>query len=580
MRRYLPFVQWFADYSYKDIPKDVLAGFTVGIVLVPQAMAYAMLAGLPPEIGLYASMIPLLVYVLLGTSGSLAIGPVAMDSLLVAIGLGALTLGDGEYVAMAIFLALIVGVIQLLMGIFRMGFLVNFISKPVISAFTSGAALIIMFSQLKYLLGIEMGRASRLHDLIWQAFVKASFINVVDLMIGVLGIVLIVLLKRWNRRFPGILLAVVLGILAVYLFELDTYNVNIVGSIPAGLPAIKIPAINLTAFVEIWPFAITLALVGYLEAVSIGKGIEEKTEEDRLDPNQEFVALGTSNIAGSLFSAYPVTASFSRSAIAYESGAKSNFTGLFAALLVLVTLLFLTPVFYFLPKSILASIIVVSVFGLIDLAYAKRLWRLRKDEFIVWIITFLATLFIGIVEGIFIGVLLALLLMVYRTSKPHIAILGRIRNSDYYKNIDRFSEEIELREDLLIIRFDAQLYFGNTSYFKNQLYRIIDENENKIKAVILNAEAINYIDSTAAHMLRKVINDIKSKGIRFYIAQASGPTRDILFSTGISDLVTREYLFVQVREAVEHFDNVRKSSELSDRVASQSNKIGQANNGN
>ena len=572
MRRYLPFIQWFEDYTIKDIPKDILAGCTVGIVLVPQAMAYAMLAGLPPEYGLYASLIPLLVYVLLGTSGPLAIGPVAMDSLLVAIGLGALALSDGEYVAMAIFLALIVGVIQLLMGLLRMGYLVNFISKPVISAFTSGAALIIMISQLKYLLGIDMGRSSRFHELIWQAVQKSSDINIVDLVIGILGIILIVVLKRWKPRLPGILLAVVLGILAVYLLKLDAYNVNIVGAIPAGLPTFQVPEINLTALADIWPFALTLALVGYLEAVSIGKGIEEKTEEDRLDPNQELVAIGASNIAGSFFKAYPVTASFSRSAISYNSGAKSNFAGLFAALLVLVTLLFLTPIFYFLPKSILASIIVVSVFGLIDLSYAKRLWRLRKDEFIVWIITFLATLFVGIVQGIFIGVLLALLLMVYRTSKPHFAVLGRIRNSDYYKNIERFGEEIETREDLLIIRFDAQLYFGNTSYFKKQLYNFISENENQLKAVILNAEAINYIDSTAAFMLRKVIIEIKSRGIRFYIAGAIGPTRDILFSSGIADIVTRDYLFVRVREAVEHFDNIRTGSELSDRVASQSNK--------
>ncbi|MGB5237195.1 MAG: sulfate permease [Flavobacteriaceae bacterium] len=572
MRRYLPFIQWFADYSIKDIPKDILAGFTVGIVLIPQAMAYAMLAGLPPEFGLYASLIPLLIYVLLGTSGPLAIGPVAMDSLLVAIGLGALALSDGEYIAMAIFLALIVGVIQLLMGILRMGYLVNFISKPVISAFTSGAALIIMVSQLKYLLGIEMGRSSRFHELIWQAVQKASEINIVDLMIGIFGIILIAVLKRWKRRFPGILLAVVLGILTVYLFNLDNYNVNIVGIIPSGLPTFQVPEFSFDALAEIWPFALTLALVGYLEAVSIGKGIEEKSEEDRLDPNQELVALGASNIAGSFFRAYPVTASFSRSAISYESGAKSNFAGLFAAILVLVTLLFLTPVFYFLPKSILASIIVVSVFGLIDLSYAKRLWRLRKDEFIVWIITFLSTLFIGIVQGIFIGVLLALLLMVYRTSNPHFAVLGKIRNSDYYKNIERFGEEIELREDLLIIRFDAQLYFGNTSYFKKQLYNFIGENDNQLKAVVLNAEAINYIDSTAAFMLRKVINEIKSKGIRFYIAGAIGPTRDILFSSGIADIVTRDYLFVRVREAVEHFDNIRMGSELSDRVASQSNK--------
>ena len=571
MRRFLPFLQWFPAYSLKDIPKDLQAGFTVGIVLVPQAMAYAMLAGLSPIYGLYAALFPLIIYALLGTSRPLAIGPVAMDSLLVAIGLGALALTESEYIEMAIFLALIVGAIQLLFGIFRMGYLVNFISKPVISAFTSGAALIIIVSQLKHLLGVEIAQSNRFHESIWLVFQKIEMTNLFDFGIGFLGIVIIVLLRRWKRNFPGILMVVLLGILAVYVLNLEVFDVKIVGAIPAGLPPMQMPEIKMDAFMELWPIALTLAVVGYLETISIGKGIEEKSEEDRLDPNQEFVALGLSNITGSFFRAFPVAASFSRSYIADQAGARSNFTGLVAAVIVLATLLFLTPIFYYLPKAILASIIMVSVYRLVDLSYAKRLWRLRKDEFSVWIITFLATLFVGIVQGIFIGAILALLLMVYRTSKPHIAVLGRIRNSDYYKNVDRFSEEIDMREDLLILRFDSQLYFGNTSYFKKQLYQFLERSGEEVRAVILNAEAINYIDSTAAHMLRKVINEIKSRGVRFYIVGAIGPTRDILFSSGIADMVTREYLFVRVKEAVEHFDSARKGSDISTRVASQRN---------
>ncbi|MGI9548223.1 MAG: SulP family inorganic anion transporter [Flavobacteriaceae bacterium] len=571
MQRFLPFLHWFPGYRMKDVPKDLLAGTTVGIVLVPQAMAYAMIAGLPPVYGLYAALFPLLIYVLLGTSRPMAIGPVAMDSLLVAIGLGAMALSDAQYVSMAIFLALIVGIMQLALGLLRMGYLVNFISKPVINAFTSAAALIIMMSQLKHLFGVQVGKSNRFHEMIWFAFQKLSEINFFDLGIGILGIVLIVGLKKWNKKIPGILLAVVLGTLSVYLLDLETRGVEIVGSIPSGLPFFEVPEINMDAFAQLWPVAITLALVGYMETVSIGKGIEDKSEEDRLDPNQELVALGTSNIVGSFFKSYPVAASFSRSYISNEAGARSNFAGLFAALLVLATLIFLTPLFYYLPNAVLASIIMVSVYGLVDIGYSKRLWKLRKDEFAVWIITFLATLFVGIVEGIVIGVILALLLMVYRTSKPHIAVLGKIRNSDYYKNVDRFIEDVEQRDDLLILRFDAQLYFGNTSYFKNQLFRFIEKNEDGLKAVILNAEAINYIDSTAAHMLRKVINEIKSKGVRFYIVGAIGPTRDILFSSGIADIVTKEYLFVRVKEAVDHFDSIRISSDLSDKVASQRN---------
>ena len=572
MQKYLPFLQWFPAYSFKDLPKDIIAGFTVGIVLIPQAMAYAMLAGIPPVYGLYASLIPLIIYVFLGTSRPLAVGPVAMDSLLVAIGLGALAISGEEYLSMAIFLAFIVGSIQLLLGLLRMGYLVNFLSKPVISAFTSAAAILIIFSQMKHLLGVEMERSSRFHDMLVQLYQNFLDTNVLDLSIGLVGILIIAMMKKWARRFPGILVAVVLGILAVFLLDLESQGVKIVGVVPQGIPSLQVPAFSWTALSELWPIALTLALVGYLEAISIAKGIEEKSGDDRLDPNRELVALGTANIAGSFFRSYPVAASFSRSYIGNESGSKSNFTGLFAALLVLITLLFLTSLFYYLPNAILASIIMVSVYGLIDMTYARRLWTLRKDEFAVWIITFLTTLFIGIIEGIATGAVLALLLMVYRTSNPHIAILGKIRNSDYYKNVERFATDIDVRPDIMIIRFDAQLYFGNATYFKKQLFKHIRRKGRSLKAVILNAEAINYIDSTAAHMLRKLIKDLHAQDINFYIVGAIGPTRDILFSSGIAALLDKDHLRVRINEAVDHFDSQASGTEIMQKVARQSNK--------
>ena len=572
MQKYLPFLQWFPAYSFKDLPKDIIAGFTVGIVLIPQAMAYAMLAGIPPVYGLYASLVPLIIYFFLGTSRPLAVGPVALDSLLVAIGLGALAISGEEYLSMAIFLAFIVGSIQLLLGLLRMGYLVNFLSKPVISAFTSAAAILIIFSQMKHLLGVEMERSSRFHEMLVQLYQNFLDTNVLDLSIGLVGILIIAIMKKWASRFPGILLAVVLGILAVFFLELESQGVKIVGIVPQGIPALQVPAFSWAALRELWPIALTLALVGYLEAISIAKGIEEKSGDDRLDPNQELVALGTANIAGSFFRAYPVAASFSRSYIGNESGSKSNFTGLFAALLVLITLLFLTSLFYYLPNAVLASIIMVSVYGLIDMTYARRLWTLRKDEFAVWIITFLTTLFIGIIEGIATGAVLALLLMVYRTSNPHFAILGKIRNSDYYKNVERFATDIDVRPDIMIIRFDAQLYFGNATYFKKQLFKHIRRKGSSLKAVILNAEAINYIDSTAAHMLRKLIKDLHAQDINFYIVGAIGPTRDILFSSGIAALLDKDHLRVRINEAVDHFDSQASGSEIMQKVARQSNK--------
>lgn len=570
MQKFLPFLQWLPNYKKTDFPRDLVAGLTVGVVLIPQAMAYAMIAGLPPVYGLYAAIFPLLAYLMLGTSKNLGIGPVAMDSLLVAAGLGALTIsGIENYITLAIFLAFLVGAIQLVLGIFRMGFLVNFLSKPVISGFTSGAALIIIFSQLKHLLGAPIAGSSRFHELLWNVFEKIAEMNFYDFAIGLAGIFIIVLLKRWSKKFPSILLVVVLGILAVRFLNLEQLGVKVVGEIPRGLPSFHAPAIGWDIILSMWPIALTLALVGYLEAISIGKAMQEKEGKDTVDANQELIALGSSNIVGSFFQAYPVTASFSRSAIQQETGARTNLAAFFSVILVIVTLLFLTPLFYYLPNAVLASIIMVSVFGLIDFKYPKKLWQNNKDEFAVLLTTFLITLFIGIPQGVLVGVLLSLLLMVYRTSKPHFAVLGQIKHSDYYKNIDRFSNEVVERDDLLIIRFDAQLYFGNEGYFKKQLFKELDRKGKALKGVILNAESINYIDSSAAATLIKVIHEVHERNIDFYIAGAIGPTRDIIFSSGIINELHKQYLFVETKEAVAYFDDPNTVSIANARVAYQ-----------
>lgn len=549
----------------------MVAGLTVGVILIPQGMAYAMIAGLPPVYGLYASVFPVLVYLFLGTSRQLAIGPVAMDSLLVAAGLGTLAItGIENYIALAIFLAFLVGVIQLLFGLLRMGFLVNFLSRPVISGFTSGAAVIIIFSQLKHLLGADIEKSNMFHQLVLNAFEKFAETNFYDLSIGIIGILVIVFLKKWNKKFPAVLLVVILGILVVFVLDLEEYGVKIVGEIPKGLPAFQIPNFNFQDAMDLWPIALTLALVGYLEAISIGKAIEERNNEETVDANQELVALGTSNMVGSFFQAYPVTASFSRSAISNEIGGKTNFFALISVVMVVLTLLFFTPMFYYLPNAVLASIIMVSVFGLIDFKYPISLWKFRKDEFVVLMLTFLITVFIGIKEGVLIGVLISLLLMVYRTSKPHFAILGKIRGSEYYKNVERFGDEIEKRDDLLILRFDSQLYFGNKSYFKTHLMKEVNAKGDTLKGVILNAEAINYIDSTAANMLVSVINELLERNLQFYIAGAIGPTRDIIFSSGIIDALSKEFLFVRTKDAVAYFDNPENISDFREKIAHQS----------
>ena len=549
---------------------DMLAGLTVGIVLIPQGMAYAMVAGLPPVYGLYASVFPLLVYLFLGTSRQVAIGPVAMDSLLVATGLGALAItGIENYIAMAIFLAFMVGSIQFILGLLRMGFLVNFLSRPVISGFTSGVAFVIIFSQLKHLLGIDIENSSMFHELVLNVIGKLGGTNMYDLALGTAGIVVIVLLKKWNKKIPSVLVVVILGILAVYFLDLQHYGVAIVGEIPQGLPNFQVPEFDIQKGIALWPMALTLALVGYLEVISIGKSIEEKTKEDRIDANQELIALGTSNMVGSFFHSYPVTASFSRSAISKDAGGKTNGFALFSVVMVVITLLFLTPLFYYLPNAVLASIIMVSVFGLIDFAYPKTLLKFRKDEYGVLMLTFLITLFVGIKEGVLIGVLISLLLMVYRISKPHYAVLGKVRGSEYYKNINRFGEDIEQRDDLLIIRFDSQLFFGNKNYFKKHLLKEVNAKGPSLRGVILNAEPINYIDSTAASMLISVIGELHNRNIQFYIVGAIGPTRDIIFNSGIVEVLGKDFLYVRTKEAVACFDDPNNIGDTCQKVAHQ-----------
>jgi SulP family sulfate permease len=320
---------------------------------------------------------------------------------------------------------------------------------------------------------------------------------------------------------------------------------------------------------DIWPIALTLALVGYLETISIGKAIEEKNGTDHINANQELVALGTANIVGSFFQSYISTASFSRSAINNEAGARTNLAGVISVLLVVLTLLFLTPYFYYLPNAALASIIMVSVFGLIDIAYPKSLWMYRKDEFVLLMVTFLATLFIGIKEGILIGVLFSLLLMVYRTSNPHIAVLGNIKNSNYYKNVKRFGDNVVLRDDILVVRFDSQIYFGNSDFFKKELMKHVRSKGADLKVVILNAEPINYIDSTGAVALRRVIDEIHGLGVQFYLTGAIGPTRDIIYSSGLIDILKKENLFAEINEAVAYFENPDAITDVQHDVAHQ-----------
>ncbi len=573
LKSYLPIFQWLPNYKKSYLSGDIGAGLTVGIMLIPQGMAYAMIAGLPPVFGLYASLVPQVIYAIMGTSRQLAVGPVAMDSLLVASGLGALALsGIDEYITMAIFLALFMGIIQLGLGLLRMGFLVNFLSKPVISGFTSAAAIIIGLSQLKHLLGTSVESSNQIHILLKNAFATVTDTNMITLGIGIIAIVLIKTIKKFGKRIPAALIVVVLGVLAVYFFNLGDVGVRIVGNVPGGLPSFEIPTIGFSRISELLPIALTLALIAFMEAISVAKAVEEKHTDYVVDSNQELIALGASNIFGSFFQSYPVTGGFSRTAVNDQAGARTGIASMVSALIVALTLMFLTPLFYYLPNAVLAAIIMVAVFGLIDFKYPVQLFKNRRDEFFLLIATFLITLTVGIKEGILLGVLISLLLLVYRTSRPHIAILGRIRNTDYFKNVARFPEDTETFKEYLIVRFDAQLYFGNKEYFKKELLKQLDGKGTEVKYIILNAEAINYIDSSAVHMLRQVIDELKSRGIKLVIAGAIGPARDIFHSSGLINDIGKENFFVKTNEAFEHCRSLSCKTAIEEKIALQAKK--------
>ncbi|MBG7630111.1 MAG: sulfate permease, partial [Bacteroidetes bacterium] len=362
----LPVLGWLPNYKKAWLKGDLGAGLTVGVMLIPQGIAYAMIAGLPPIYGLYTAMIPQIVYAIFGTSRQLAVGPVAMDSLIVASGVGAIAAVGSEYfIFLAILLALIMGAIQVLFGIFRMGFLVNFLSKPVISGFTSAAALIIALNQLKYLFGVNMPRSNQLQVILYEAFKQINNINWPSFVIGSIGIVLIVFLKKKYKKIPGSLVAVVFGVLAVKIFQLEQYGVSILGEIPQGLPSFKVPQLNREILEQLAPLGLTLALIGFLEAISVAKSIEAKHNDYKVDANKELIALGLGNMVGAFFQSYPSTGGFSRTAVNNSTGAKTPLASIFSALVVAFTLLFLTPLFFYLPKAIIASIIIVAVFGLL-----------------------------------------------------------------------------------------------------------------------------------------------------------------------------------------------------------------------
>lgn len=561
LKNYLPILNWLPNYRKEWLKGDIAAGLTVGVMLIPQGMAYAMLAGLPPIYGLYAATIPLLVYAVFGTSRQLAVGPVAMDSILVMSGVSAFaTAGSENFISIAIFLAFIQGMILVLLGITRLGFLVNFLSKPVISGFTSAAALIIGFSQLKYLLGVSIPSTNNLYIIGREALIQVSSWSWITVLVGVGGIMVIKLGKRFIPQLPGALAAVILGIGAEYSFGLSEKGMAIVGNVPKGFPSFGLPTFHTDILPELLPLALTIALVAFMEAVSVAKAIQARHKDYEVRPNQELVALGLSNVFGSFFQGFSVTGGFSRTAVNDQAGANTGLASVFSALLVALTLLFLTPLFYFLPKAILASVIMVAVFGLIDLKEPVRLWNLERRDFAMLVGTFVATLVFGIAAGIGVGVAMSIGLVVFRAAYPHVAVLGRIRDTKYYRNVSRFDNALEV-PGMAIIRFDAQLFFANAAYFRDVVTQSMNSKEG-LEVVLIDAQPINRIDSSSLSMLDELLSSCLSRGIKLQFAGVKGPVRDKLAACGLEKSIGSTNFFMNVGEAVDCFEKgTTKASE-------------------
>ena len=571
MRSYFPILEWIQEYNKTLFKGDLSAGITVAVMLIPQGMAYAMIAGLPPVYGLYAAIFPQLIYAIMGSSRQLAVGPVAMDSLLVATTLNTMAIVDAQhYISLAIFLAFFMGVIQVFLGLIKFGFLVNFLSKPVINGFTSAAAIIIGLSQLNHMLGVEISQGNVLQALMQSIWEVRTEIHLLTLMITLGSIFLIFGIKRFSKKIPVALVVVILTTLLTSQLNWNEMGVSIVGTIPSGLPAFNFQWIAVEDIYPLFPMALTLSLIAFLEAISIAKAIEVKENKETVDPNQELIALGAANVFGSFFQSYPTTGGFSRTAVNHESGAQTGVAAIISAAVVGLTLVFFSSWFYYLPKPVLGAIILTAVINLVDLKYPYQLWSSHREEFFILLFTFLITLFMGIMEGVLLGTLASLSLMVYRSSQPHIAILGRIKGTKHYRNIHRFTEEVETFPAVLILRFDGQLFFGNHSYFKKQIVDLLGRETKKIRYLVIDASPINYIDASASNTLNHWIQNLNKEGITVLWVNVIGPIRDLFFKNGMLKKIGKKNLFYSLDSAVKYIGG-EKTPKIEKRISDQNN---------
>jgi SulP family sulfate permease len=562
----LPVFEWVPGYARADLKGDLVAGLTVGAMLIPQSMGYALLAGLPPQVGLYSAVLPLVAYAAIGGSRQLGVGPTAIGSLLTSAGLVHLSGGDPALaVELAATLAVMVGLMRIALGAGRMGFMVSFLSRPVLSGFTSAAAILIGASQLKHLLGIRLEHTERFHQIVAEAAGRIDEVQGVTLAIGIGGIALLAALRRWLPSWPGALIAVALATLAVTAFHLENHHVNVVGDIPGRLPSIGVPTTGLDHLGDMVPTALAITMLGFVESIAIAKVFAQR-HRHTVKPNRELVALGASTVAAGLSHGYPVSGSFSRTAVNATSGARTQLAGMVSAGVVALTLAVLTPFFRPLPHAVLASVVVVAVAGLVDVREARRLWTVKRSDFWLLALAFTGTLAFGVELGLGISVVASLAVVLRQTTRPHVAVLGRIPGTTQFRNVDRAPAAVTT-DGVVVIRVDAPLYFANLDYLREKLCNLEEEQDGRMRVLVLDATSVTELDSSADSALVEIADDFAQRDVELYLAGVKGRLLDVMRRSGSYQRLGPDHFFLSADDAVRHAEatlDARPERDLAD----------------
>jgi sulfate permease, SulP family len=553
-QRKLSFTQLSDSYRTANLRQETIAGLTVAALVVPQGMAYALLAGLPTVMGLYASILPMIVYALAGSGRQTSVGPVTVDSLMLVLGLSTLaTAGTASFIALAVLVTTMIGAIQLAMGALRLGFLVNFLSYPVLAGFTSAAAVITVLGQLKHVLGVGQGEHPELYRIVAEVIAHAGQANAITVVIAVGCMAALWAVKRWAPTAPGALVLVIVCTALAYAWGLDGRGVSVLGTVDGGWPRLTVPAIHWADIRQVLPLALTMALVGFAQTISVGKSLGNKFGYD-IDANRELTALGLSNLTSSLSQGYAVSGSLARSALNAAAGARTQLAAIVTALCVGITTLFFTPLFHYLPHATLAAILIVSSLRLIDTREIRYLFKVKITEGILLVFTFVATLALGIMPGLLLGIVASVLLFITLNTRPNTAILGRLPSTNIFRNVLHFPEA-ETIPGLVILRIDASLYFANTVFLKEKVHEICRQHGTALKALILDASAVNDLDSSADTALHQLSAEFKTNGIEFYIAGVKAPVRDVMKRSGLYAVLGSDHFFFTIDAAVKRFQD-------------------------